>query len=264
MGSLSFTETNAPVMHRLMREGAWTLHARGVMPTSSSPNWASMIMGAGPEQHGITSNNWETNKFEIPALEVGPEGMFPTIFRVLREQRPSSRIVCVHDWDGFGRLIERHSVDLVEHVKGSLLTAQRAVEVIRERKPTFTFIHFDDVDHAGHSFGWKSPQFFKAVDLVDTIIGDIVSAVEATSMKGRTLVLITADHGGVGTKHGGPTLAELEIPWIIHGPGVAVGKQIMTPVNTSDTAATLAHVFGLKPPSVWIGRPVLTAFRSKP
>ena len=36
-----------PHMHQLMREGAYTLHARGVMPTVSSPNWASMIMGAG-------------------------------------------------------------------------------------------------------------------------------------------------------------------------------------------------------------------------
>ena len=58
MGSVAFLpQTNAPVMRRLMREGAWTLHARGVMPTSSSPNWASMIMGAGPEQHGMTSND---------------------------------------------------------------------------------------------------------------------------------------------------------------------------------------------------------------
>ena len=83
-------------------------------------------------------------------------------------------------------------------------------------------------------------------------------------MRGRTLVLITADHGGIGAKHGGPTLAELEIPWILHGPGIASGKEIRTPVNTYDTAATLAYVFGLKPPSVWIGRPVLTAFRATP
>ncbi|HEX4217230.1 MAG TPA: alkaline phosphatase family protein, partial [Acidimicrobiales bacterium] len=48
-----------PVLHRMMAEGAWTLHARGVMPTSSSPNWASMIMGAGPEQHGVLSNDWQ-------------------------------------------------------------------------------------------------------------------------------------------------------------------------------------------------------------
>src|SRR5262245_22660919 len=42
----------SPRIHELMAQGAWTLRARGVMPTLSSPNWASMIMGAGPEQHG--------------------------------------------------------------------------------------------------------------------------------------------------------------------------------------------------------------------
>src|SRR5207244_4506506 len=91
-----------PHMHQLMREGAWTLHARGVLPTVSSPNWASMIMGAGPEQHGITSNDWQTNKFDIPPVVSGPGGIFPTIFGVLREQKPQVKIACVHDWDGFG------------------------------------------------------------------------------------------------------------------------------------------------------------------
>src|SRR5262249_21554754 len=46
-GSLAFTPSNTPVLHQLMQGGAYTLRARGVMPTSSSPNWASMIMGAG-------------------------------------------------------------------------------------------------------------------------------------------------------------------------------------------------------------------------
>ncbi len=55
-------KAETPNTRRLMREGAFNLHARGVMPTVSSPNWASMIMGAGPEQHGVTSNEWETNK----------------------------------------------------------------------------------------------------------------------------------------------------------------------------------------------------------
>src|SRR5204863_1292035 len=95
-GSLGFTPTNAPVLHRLMREGAWTLRARGVMPTSSSPNWASMIMGAGPEQHGITSNDWQPDKFDISPVTVGPGGIFPTIYGLIREQKPKAYIACVH------------------------------------------------------------------------------------------------------------------------------------------------------------------------
>src|SRR5271168_3442225 len=78
-----------PHLHALMKAGASTLHARAVMPTVSSPNWASMIMGAGPEQHGVTTNDWEPTKFEIAPTAVGSGGMFPTIFGLLRSQRPS-------------------------------------------------------------------------------------------------------------------------------------------------------------------------------
>ena len=38
-----------PRLHDLMARGAWTLEARGVMPTLSSPNWESAIGGAPPE-----------------------------------------------------------------------------------------------------------------------------------------------------------------------------------------------------------------------
>jgi len=260
MGSVSFTPTNAPVMHRLMREGAWTLRARGVLPTVSSPNWASMIMGAGPEQHGVTSNEWQTNKFEIAPTAVGPGGMFPTIFGQLRAQRPDSRIVCVHDWDGFGRLLEPGAPDVLENVKGSAATARRAALLIKELKPNFLFIHFDDVDHAGHEFGWKSAEYFRAVEDMDGLVGQVLAALDEAGIRDRTVVLVTADHGGVGKKHGGATMEELEIPWIIAGPGVRVGHQIQSPVNTYDTAATLAMVFDIRAPATWIARPVKEAF----
>src|SRR5437773_3920497 len=102
----------------LMREGAWTFHARGVMPTSSSPNWASMIMGAGPEQHGITSNDWQPDKFDIPPIATGSGGIFPTIFGVLREQQPEAVMGVFHDWDGFGRLFERKAINMIKDTDG--------------------------------------------------------------------------------------------------------------------------------------------------
>jgi predicted AlkP superfamily pyrophosphatase or phosphodiesterase len=59
--------------HRLMRNGAQTLRARGAMPTASSPG-VSMIMSAGPEQHGVNSNDWQPGEFdfEIPWFLSGP------------------------------------------------------------------------------------------------------------------------------------------------------------------------------------------------
>jgi predicted AlkP superfamily pyrophosphatase or phosphodiesterase len=259
-GSIGFTATNAPVLHKLMREGAYTLHARGVLPTVSSPNWASMIMGAGPAQHGVTSNDWQTNSFEITPIAVGSGGIFPTIFGLIREHKPKAKIACVHDWDGFARLVEPQAPDLIENVKGSPATARRAIEVIQQMKPTFLFIHFDDVDHAGHKFGWKSPEYFEAVAEIDGLVGNLLAALTEAGIRDQTMVIMTADHGGKGTSHGNATMDEIEIPLIINGPGTAVGHEIKGFINTYDLAPTIAWIFGLPPPACWIGKPVLEAF----
>ena len=249
-----------PVMHGLMERGSFSLHARAVLPTVSSPNWASMIMGAGPEQHGVTSNEWETNKFEIDPIVRGPGGMFPTIFGVIREQKPTAYQAVFHDWDGFGRLFERASVNQIEHPEGPTNTIDRAILALKEHHPDFTFIHLDHVDHAGHTFGWKSPEYYAAVEVADRLIGQVVDALKQHGMGDDTVLLITADHGGKGTHHGGFTMEEIEIPWILTGPGVKRGHALKTFVNTYDTAATIACAFGVRPPAAWIAAPVTEAF----
>ncbi|MBI2826875.1 MAG: alkaline phosphatase [Planctomycetia bacterium] len=254
-------QADTPHMDRMMREGAFSLHARAVMPTSSSPNWASMIMGAGPEQHGVTSNGWERDKFQIVPTATGPEGIFPTIFGVLRAGRPRAVIACFHDWDGFGRLVEGKSCDALENADGPLDATRRAVGYFAAKKPHFTFVHLDHVDHAGHTYGWGSEEYIQAVAEADRYIGDIFHGLRAAGMHERAIVLVTSDHGGREKGHGGATMEEIEIPWIITGQGVASGKELQTPVNTYDTAATVAYIFGLSPPERWIARPVREAFR---
>jgi predicted AlkP superfamily pyrophosphatase or phosphodiesterase len=254
-------KARSPVMRNLMNEGSWTMHARGVMPTVSSPNWASMIMGAGPEQHGVTSNEWETNKFEISPIVVGSGGMFPTIFGTLREQRPDAIIGCFHDWDGFGRLFERKAADIVDHPDGPTNVIEHAIAFFKEKKPTFTFIHLDLVDHAGHHFGHGTQEYFDSVDVADKLIGQAIEGLKQAGMWDTTVLLVTADHGGVKKGHGGSTMAELEIPWILRGPGVAKGRELHKPINTYDTAATVAYIFGIRQPDCWIARPVTEPFQ---
>jgi hypothetical protein len=254
-------KADAPNLKQMMAAGAYTLHARGVMPTSSSPNWASMIMGAGPEQHGVTSNDWQTNKFEIAPVAVGPGGMFPTIFGVLRAQRPRAEIACFHDWKDFGRLMERDALNVIEHTEGPVKTVERARAYLSRHRPHFLFVHLDHVDHAGHQHGHGTREYYAAVAEADQLIGELLGALRENGMLARTVVLVTSDHGGVAKGHGGATMAELEIPWILSGPGVATGRELRTPVNTYDTAPTVAFILGLKPPASWIGKPVVEAFK---
>lgn len=242
---------------QLMQKGAWTLGARGVMPTVSSPNWASMIMGAGPEQHGITSNEWQPTRFEFPAIFVGPKGIFPTMFGLLREQRPAARIGIFHDWQGFGRLVEPGVADVIRNPKGPQQTMEEAISYWKEHRPHLLFVHLDHVDHAGHEFGHGSAEYYESVREA----GRLLAQLQASIGSGRVYLIVTADHGGKGKKHGGNTLEELAIPWIITGPSVSAGREIRSAVNTYDTAATVAYLLKLKTPQAWIGRPVREAFR---
>ncbi len=248
--------TRSTHIHAFIEKAAWTLEARAVMPTLSSPNWESIITGAAPEQHGITSNGYLKEKIELKPVCLDAAGKFPTIFQILRDQRPSSRIAVIHDWEGFADLLEKAAPDVLEHEGGPRKTTQAAVRYWTEKHPELLFVHLDNVDHAGHEYGWGTREYYSAVEEADLCIGKLLEALLATP---DTYVLITSDHGGKGRGHGGNTMGEIQIPWILAGPGVVQGK-IASPINTFDTAATIAWVFGLTMPDCWIGRPALAAF----
>jgi hypothetical protein len=249
----------AAYLRGLMERGAWTLEARGVMPTLSSPNWESMITGSAPEQHGVTSNGILRKMIEFQPVCLDAEGKFPTIFEILRAQRPESRIAVFHDWEGFADLLEKNVPDVLQHERGPEKTIDAAVKYWTENRPNLMFVHLDNVDHAGHDAGWSSPEYYRAVEEADACVNRLASVALASD---DTYVLVTSDHGGKGRNHGKNSLEEIQIPWILAGPDVAVGK-IAGPVNTFDTAATIAWLFGLTTPECWIGRPVTAAFRNE-
>jgi predicted AlkP superfamily pyrophosphatase or phosphodiesterase len=250
-----------PNIDRLIRAGSVTWTARAVMPTSSSSNWASMIMGAGPEQHGITSNDWQPDKFAIPPTVKGPGGLFPTMFLLLRQQRPEARIAAYYDWDGLGRLMEPGIAQVQKHVKGPEAAARATAAWIREHRPHLCFLQLDHVDGAGHKSGWISPEYDRAVELTDRLVGELMAALEAAGIREKTAVLITSDHGGLEKKHGGDTLAEIQIPLVFSGEGIRAGRVIEGPVNVYDVAPTVVELLGLKAHPGWIGRPVAEALQ---
>jgi hypothetical protein len=249
-----------PRLRELMARSAWTLEARGVLPTLSSPNWASAINGASPAQHGITSNGYLRHMVEFQPVCRTEDGKFPTIFGLLRTAYPASRIAVFHDWDGFANLLEKDAPDVLRHVAGAAQTTAAAVAYWTANRPALMFLHLDNVDHAGHAHGWLSKEYYQAVEDADGYVGQVLDMVDALSARESTYILVTSDHGGTKHGHGKNSLAEIQIPWILAGPGVTPA-QIAVPVNIFDTALTVAWIFHLDPSQCWIGRPVLSAFR---
>lgn len=258
MGANYLAKANIPVMKQLMQDGAYTLHARCVSPSSSADNWASMTMGAGPELHGYT--NWDSKTPEIPSRMKDHYGMFPSIFGIMRDQKPAAKIGVVYSWGGIGYLFPKSAVNEDNNTNSDSLTTAVSAKYIITQKPDLLFIHFSDVDGAGHTIGWGTSAYYDAIHQVDQRIGEILKAVKKAGIEDNTIIIVSADHGGIQKGHGGKSIEEMEIPWIIYGRDIKKDTELNQSIMTFDTAATIAYIFGLKVPQVWIGRPVKTAF----
>ena len=260
-GAYSVPDADMPVLKQLMSTGSWSLKARSVLPSSSAVNWASMLMGAGPTLHGYTE--WDSKTPEIPSAATNEYGVFPGIFGLLKQQKTQYKSAVIYNWGGIGYLFEKKAVDIVVHDEeaGGDFFADTAAAIIKKEKPNLTFIHLSEPDGVGHNIGHRTPEYYEELKRVDRRIGTIVQSVKDAGIEKETIIIISADHGGKGKGHGGKSLDEVLIPWIMNGPKVRSGNEITDVIITYDTAATLAYIFGLKIPQAWRGIPVMSAFK---
>jgi Type I phosphodiesterase / nucleotide pyrophosphatase/PA14 domain/Chitobiase/beta-hexosaminidase C-terminal domain len=251
---------STPVMHKLIAGGTVKWNVRTIYPSVSSPNWESMISGAGVEQHGVIDNDWERSDYTLPPVVQGKEGIFPTIFGQIRQHYPNAEIGAAYQWEGFGRLFEKKSVNFDRHYANEDETTKGFTTYVKEKKPLFGFMHLDLVDDAGHEYGHGSDEYYEAVHKADSLIGEVWKSIQQAGIAESTLFIITADHGGIGYGHGGATPEEMEIATIYYGKDVKKGYKIHHAVVTFDLAPTIAFALGFQPPYEWTGRANKTAF----
>ena len=118
---------------------------------------------------------------------------------------------------------------LVTHLVASLHRAPAAL----------TYLHIPLPDKAGHADGFMSPSYVRAVGTSSRLVGRILDAVLSDSrLRGRTTVVLTADHGGgaLARHHSDPTLRRnYRIPFLAWGAGVVRGANLyaLDPVRVS-------------------------------
>ena len=262
-GAYSVPKADIPAIKSLMTNGCYTLHSRSVLPSSRAINWASMFMGVGTELHGYTT--WGSKTPEIPSREVNERGIAPTIFSVLREQRPKAEIGCLYEWPGIKYLVDTlamsYQYQTPGYAKAPTALCEAAEKYIIEKKPELLAICFEEPDHTGHTKGHDTPAYYQMLKELDGYVERILQAIKKAGIWDDTIIIMTADHGGIKTGHGGKTLREMEIPFIISGKNVRKGMEIKESMMQYDTAAMIAYILGLKQPQSWIGRPVKTVFK---
>lgn len=245
-----------PNLERMMKDGSSTMEARTVLPSSSAINWATLLMGAGSEMHGFTE--WGSKTPEVKPIYVNKYGLFPGIFGEVREQMPDAVTGVVYSWNGVGYLFEKEAVNLdkATHDDDDEAT-QVFCDFLKEKQPTLAFIHLAQPDGTGHGIGWMTPEYIKACEKIDSLVGVIYDCVQQNMDMKSTTVIFTSDHGGKGTGHGGKTMNEMESPYIIVGKGIPSGHKIDRIVMKYDNAPTIADLLKIKAPEQWYGKSIL-------
>ena len=251
-----------PTVKMMMENGAWTLQARSILPSSSACNWASMYMGVGPEMHGY--NTWGSRKPDFPSIELSENGMMPTIFTALRRHNAEWNLAAFYEWDVQGDLIDNKAVTYHKHIpmgeSRSADITNAYIDYLKENKPAFSICIFDSPDSEGHRYGWGSEEYMKRLPEVDAHIARIVEATKEAGTYDDTIFMIVSDHGGIGTGHGSTSMAEMEAVLVFFGKGIKKGYKIDVPVVRYDTAPTIARIFGADAPAVWRGRAIEEIF----
>lgn len=253
-GAYAFKKAKLPNLRKMMNGGVYSLQARSVLPSSSAVNWASMIMGSGPELHGYTE--WGSKTPELPSRIIGEGGIYPSVFSLIDKQLPKAKKGVSYTWSGIGYLFEKNMVDLDFNGSEDPQTVDKALEFIIKDKPAFTFIHLTHPDNEGHEIGHDTPRYYKATEKVDELVGTIIETLKKNDMLDETVLIFSSDHGGIGKGHGGKTLEEVEIPWIAYGKNIQPKGKLTSTIMTYDTGATIAYLLGLEIPEFWRGKPI--------
>lgn len=256
-GSWCMETGKCPFIREMMQEGSYTLNKRAVLPSSSGPNWAAMMNGTPVEATGIISNN-ATPDFK--PLVLTEHNAQPTFFHQLKQVCPEAETGVICEWGDFLNYTDPACVDYQKKIHDpetfTEAVVEESVQYIQEKKPVLCFIHIDALDHKGHANGQGSPEYYAELPLVDSRVQRIVEGIKAAGIYEDSIILLTSDHGHLGTGHGGTSMLEMETPFVIWGKGVKKNHEIQETVLEYDIAATVAKILNLPVPQSWRGIPM--------
>ena len=240
-----FHEAEKPYLEKMMEGGTVYNNVETVYPARTVVCFSSMLTGASPEAHGITSNL---------VLKLGLK--VESVFDVLRRVGKGGRLVGIaHLIDAFGGDVA--SVTSVAHndkIDQNLIAfARREMET---HDPELLVLQLLAVDQNGHVRGTAYPEYVERIEITDHLIEGFMAWCEDRGYLEDTAVILMADHGqgkGIGA-HGHLSEGERFVPFAIWGSGVAEERVVEKPASILDLAPTICYLLGVEPPKGSTGR----------
>lgn len=187
--------------------------AENTQDTSTAPGWCSILTGVWADEHGITANDI-TKSME-----------HKTLLTTLVEDKVIDSSAFITRWKGhFDRknatyneekaYCENNNLNVsFNRCKNDEASHEYTLnEVSKKDCADFIFVIYEPTDSTGHDLGFtiNNPKYKEAFKTADNYGYETLNAIKSreTYETEDWLIIVTSDHGGIGTGHGGPSIQE--------------------------------------------------------
>ncbi len=237
---------DTPAIDGLVADGAWSFEASTHLgaPTVSGPGWASMLTGVDADKHLIYGNGgWDQFDRSYPTF-IGRAHALGL-----------GTAAAIHWLPIQTEIIEDDVIDVATPATDDELVTEGMEATLMDHDLSVYFVAWDELDAAGHGYGYGNeiPEYVATVERLDGYLGRLLDARDArtTRQDEDWLVVVTSDHGGIGTGHGGVSDEERTIPLIVPGPGITPGELPADGVSHLDVHPTVMQFLGFPPQPEW-------------
>jgi predicted AlkP superfamily pyrophosphatase or phosphodiesterase len=201
---------NTPHLDEFIRGGVQSEGIIPPFPSKTFPSHISLVTGKHPEEHGILSNKMYDPVFDEyyyigqnskPVLEEKWYEAEPIWVTAEKQNKramtmfwPASEaeIMGVRPTEYF---IYDESISNSERVSQIL----KWVDYPERKRGNFFSLYFSDIDSKGHKYGPNSKEVYRAVEKMDSIIGELVDGLKDRKVYNNINIIITTDHGMAST-----------------------------------------------------------------
>ncbi len=229
---------------KLLKESAYTLEAKTVLPSVTLPCHMSLFLSVPPERHGVLTNTYVPQVRPVDGLceRLNFAGKKCAFFYNWEQLRDLSRP---------GMMSVSFMCSETKEAETDRTVTDCAIACIEKYKPDFTFLYLGETDDAGHRFGWMSEEYLCRLSAALDCVKEVVEKFG----NGYTVILC-ADHGGHDRTHGSDMKEDVTIPVIMRGDMFAKGQEL-NEVSILDIAPTIADLMGATPASEWEGKSLI-------
>lgn len=249
----ALAQADTPCLDALIAGGAYSDHARSVVPSVTLPCHNSIFRSVPPALHGVGEDNIFQQSARAFTSIVDQAALY------------QKRCAFFTSWEQLRDLSNPGSLAMSWCRNGlygednDSLTAEVAAAYLSEERPDLTFLYFGDIDIHGHMYGWMSPEQRVAIRLNDRALVALLDRLTAVGVRDEYTLIVLADHGGHDDTHGTELPEDMTIPLLLHGPGVRAGLRLSGSYSLLDIAPTLAHLLDIPAAPEWQGQVIREA-----